>query len=360
MMYDWEKMASVVARRLVEDGQTRILQRIYEGVTSNWDLDVADDKSSKDHSLIHLVWRKFPRNRHPSEERRSTAVSTQTEEGSSATLGSEEGSSAMLGLATSAGLTRLPLKFGPRKILDQQSIEIYSGSDLGNLFATESIPTSDAGWTSDCSPSSTDSVAQEGASFKFPAKGRTSKPKIFESKSPTKLDNRYKCLEENKPENGDTLGEIVRNSPSIDKSHKRNTSSKVKSPPELSYETQLRQLKASINTNNKPSPENVLFDMPTTSSSGIPVVGGSPPPILPVSAVVSAPEVMFVPDQASLYTYDQEYDVLDEERQQWKLGLQNSAIRWEELSLKAKKCMDDYNSMMDSFGITRAAVNHPP
>ncbi len=238
-MFDWEKMASVVARRLVEDGQTRILQRIYEGVTSNWDLDVADDKSSKDHSLIHLVWRKFPRNRHPSEERRSTAVSTQTEEGSSAMLGSEEGSSAMLGLGTTAGLTRLPLKFGPRKILDQQSIEIYSGSDLGKFFATESASSknsiisdmdclsasnmtglfdgnesasnSDAGWTSDCSISSSDLVTQEGASFKFPAKGHASKPKIYEPKSQVKLFNRFKCLEDSK----------VRKSSSIYKSRKR-------------------------------------------------------------------------------------------------------------------------------------------
>ncbi len=69
MMHDWEMMASVVARKLVEDGQSRILQRIYEGVTSDWYLDVSDAKSSKDHSLIHLVWRKFPRNRHTAEVR---------------------------------------------------------------------------------------------------------------------------------------------------------------------------------------------------------------------------------------------------------------------------------------------------
>ncbi len=85
-MYEWEEKASIVARKLVENGQTRILQRIYDGVTSNWVLDVADDKGSMDHQLIHLVWRKFPRNRHPTEDRHST-VSTQTEEASSATLG---------------------------------------------------------------------------------------------------------------------------------------------------------------------------------------------------------------------------------------------------------------------------------
>ncbi len=44
---------------------------------------------------------------------------------------------------------------------------------------------------------------------------------------------------------------------------------------------------------NKPSPENKPFDIPTTSSSGIPVVGGSPPPI-PHVAVVSEPEIVEV------------------------------------------------------------------
>ncbi len=204
-----------MGRKLVDNGQTRILQRIYEGVTSNWVLDVADDKSSIDHHLIHLVWRKFPRNRHSVEGQRPTAVTTQTEEGSSAALG-------LSSTSADAGLTRLPLHFGPRKIFDQQPIESYSGSDLGNIFATDSVSsTSDAGWTSDCSLSSMDSVAQVGASYKFPAKGRTSKPRIFKSKTPTKLSNRYKCLEENNTKHGDTLGETVRISPSIDKPRKR-------------------------------------------------------------------------------------------------------------------------------------------
>ncbi len=83
-MCDWEEMSSVVGRKLVENGQTRILQRIYDGVTSNWVLDDADDKGSINHQLIHLVRRKFPRNRHPTEDR--PTVSTQTEEGSSASL----------------------------------------------------------------------------------------------------------------------------------------------------------------------------------------------------------------------------------------------------------------------------------
>ncbi len=204
MTYVWEEMASVVARTLVENGQTRILQRIHEGLTSNWVLDIADAKSSIDHHLIHLVWRKFPRNRHTAEERRQTDVSTQIEKDSSAELGC---------LGSSAGLTR------PSKKISNQAC--YSSSDLGNLFASESAPTSDAGWTSDCTLSSTVSVAQEGTSFKFPAKGRTSKPKLLKSKPPTKLVNRYKCLEEIKPEMGKTLGVTVRKSPAIDKFRKR-------------------------------------------------------------------------------------------------------------------------------------------
>ncbi|MCP3666916.1 MAG: hypothetical protein GY696_31220, partial [Gammaproteobacteria bacterium] len=190
--------------------------------------------------------------------------------------------------------------------------EISNISDMDCLLATdmrglfngnESASISDdAGCTSDCSTSSSDLVTPEGASFKFPAKGRASKPKIFEQNSQTKLDNRFKCFEENNPENGDTLGETVRESPPNgfgrnrlreDKSHKRTTSSKVKSPPECSYEAQLRQLKASIDTSNKLPPEIVPLDMPTMSSSGISGVGGSPPPppIPPVAAVVSAPEI---------------------------------------------------------------------
>ncbi len=45
MMYDWTEMATVVGRKLVENGQTRrILQRIYDGGTSDLILDVLDYK----------------------------------------------------------------------------------------------------------------------------------------------------------------------------------------------------------------------------------------------------------------------------------------------------------------------------
>ncbi len=58
-------------------------------------------------------------------------------------------------------------------------------------------------------------MAQEGASFNLPAKGRVSKPKIYEPKSQPKLCNRFKCFEGKNPENGDTLGETGRESPHI-------------------------------------------------------------------------------------------------------------------------------------------------
>ncbi len=83
-MYDWVEMAAVVGRKLVENGQNRILQRIYDGVTSDLFLDVSDFKESDNHKLLHLVWRKFPRNRHATEGQRTIkSLSTQTVEGSS-------------------------------------------------------------------------------------------------------------------------------------------------------------------------------------------------------------------------------------------------------------------------------------
>ncbi len=58
-------MAEIVARKLVENGQERILQRLFDGVTSDLTLDVSDYKESDEHKLLHLVWRKYPRKRSP-------------------------------------------------------------------------------------------------------------------------------------------------------------------------------------------------------------------------------------------------------------------------------------------------------
>ncbi len=81
IMIDWKEMAELVGRKLVENGQERILQRIFDGVTSDLILDVSDYKESQEHRLLHLVWRKFPRNRRTTDEQKTNVPnSTQTDE----------------------------------------------------------------------------------------------------------------------------------------------------------------------------------------------------------------------------------------------------------------------------------------
>ncbi len=82
-MHGWMEMAVVVGRKLAVNGQERLLQRIFDGVTSNLFLDVSDFKESDDHTLLRLVWRKFPRNRLSTEGQKMTiSHSTQTNESS--------------------------------------------------------------------------------------------------------------------------------------------------------------------------------------------------------------------------------------------------------------------------------------
>ncbi len=50
-MHDWKEMAEIVGRKLVENGQEGILHRLFDGLTSNFVLDVADSKQSQE--LIH-------------------------------------------------------------------------------------------------------------------------------------------------------------------------------------------------------------------------------------------------------------------------------------------------------------------
>ncbi len=80
-MYDWSEMAEIVARKLVENGQGRILQRIFHGATSIVILDVSDYKESDEHKLLYLVWRKFPRNRRATDgQKTNISNSTQNDE----------------------------------------------------------------------------------------------------------------------------------------------------------------------------------------------------------------------------------------------------------------------------------------
>ncbi len=102
------------------------------------------------------------------------------------------------------------------------------------------------------------------------------------------------------------------------KSHQKTTSSKVKSPPELSYETQLRQFKDSIDTSNKPSPGNVPFDIPATSHREFLAWAVLRPPI-PTATVVSALEIM---DRAAfdrMTKEDRAYDLYRSNHQQAEL-----------------------------------------
>ncbi len=168
MMYDWAEMAAVVGRKLVENGQTRILQRIYEGVTSDLLLDTWDYKESDNHQLLHLVWRKFPRNRRPPMDGKKTIIShsTQTEE------------------VSGIGLN----KTSKNSIISDA--DCFSASDLRGLYdpnesaeISESLGhSSDAGWTSNCTLSSTDLVAQEGAKGHSRESGRKSPLIGFEAK----------------------------------------------------------------------------------------------------------------------------------------------------------------------------------
>ncbi len=210
-MSNWEEMAKVVASKLVKNGQTRILQRIYDGITSNWVLDIADDKGSIDHLLIHLVWRKFPRNRHLTEDR--STVQTQTE-GSSASLGLDE-SSDLTGLQPKKSISEFTqttedMRPGPRHISRNYAAsnsDCLSTADLGELFeANESSSNPDADRTSDCS-SSTDLASDSSVTstnltqdpdipFIKPARRRSGKPLNSEKKVQTKLSNRFDGLEE--------------------------------------------------------------------------------------------------------------------------------------------------------------------
>ncbi len=458
MMYDWAEMANEVGRKLVEKGQTRILQRIYDGVTSNWILDVADDKGSINHQLIHLIWRKFPRNQHSAEERRPTAVSTQTEEESSNAL-------LRLGVGTSADLTGLS-----KKNLEKNC---YSGSDMGRFFEAENTSSlSDEGSSPDFYSSGLAESEQmsldyspENTSFILPSKRRSGKLLIKEKKFHPELTNRFDCFQEiSLPETSNVIPESkdqqmtsvpqktrpptppkVKPNSKIPETPKNsftksrpltseipttstqaNVSSKLRQrgimkwydpirmpygfitmdnkvvffhiknvrtgedhalkpgdevtfiPDEydkgvidvkflptlsdfpstsnflayeveshlgdepwetvdsdseneelddvaqktrqdmkISYETQLCQLKASIDMSNKPSPENMPFNMPTTSSIGTPDVGGFPPTI-------------------------RAFDMLSC------------------LDKDGKVSLEKYNRLMDSWGMMRAEAIYPP
>ncbi len=189
-MYDWHEMAEIVARKLVEKGQERILQRIFDGVTSNLTLDVSDYKESDEHKLLHLVWRKFPRKRSPAYgQRTNTSDFIQTTE-----------------MTNISGPTLTTVD--PNVCLFTTPVH-STKPNLGNFEVDESASSSDSGsnpdpsrmadmaahkWTSsDRSFPSTDLATREMSSFHFPAKGPASKSRTFET---IELSNQYVCVEQ--------------------------------------------------------------------------------------------------------------------------------------------------------------------
>ncbi len=170
-------MAEVVGRKFVENGQESILQRIFEGLNSGFVLDISDFKESQEHKLLHLVWRKFPRNYRPPTDGQKTIISHSTQ---------TEG-------VSGPGTNNIS------KITNISDMDCFSATDIRGLFEANDSPaisesadqTSDAGWTSNCSLSSMDLMAQEPVSFKHLAIGRS---KVT-------------------PENDNTLGESGRKSP---------------------------------------------------------------------------------------------------------------------------------------------------
>ncbi len=244
MIREWEQMASVITRKLVENGQTRILQRIYEGITSDFVLDVADGKSSMDHQLIHLVWRKFPRNRHSMEGLHLT-VSTQTEEASSSSLGSAA-SAELTGLlpkltTSNSTQTTEDMRPGPKHISRNYVASVsdcVSQPDLEELFNENgSLSDSDDGVTSGCSMSSANLTLEFDNSFKKPAKRRTGKPLSPEKKFQTHLSNRFDSLEEvNSP------GNLYENSDLSDRKPVSGSRGNRSRPPKLVNESKVLQI----------------------------------------------------------------------------------------------------------------------
>ncbi len=168
------KMAEVIARKLVENGQEKILQRIFDGVNSNFVLDSFDFKESHHHQLLHLVWRRFPRNGCPTGGQKTTiSDSTQTDE----------------------GLRPGVLKISKNTFTSDK--DCFSASNMEGLSdENDSAPSSHSGSTSDGSLHSMDLAALEGVFFKSPAKGQSSKLKTEITKSQINLSNRFECLKD--------------------------------------------------------------------------------------------------------------------------------------------------------------------
>ncbi len=153
-------MAEIVGRKLVENGQERILHRIYDGLTSNFVLDVADSKQSQEHQLIHLVWRRSPRNqKNCATDGQKTTISDSTQTNELTTLD------------------------------HSQFSEKPSTSNMNWIQTRDMRGTFDA-----------NNSALITDSFKTPAKWQSSKPRTLETtKYQTEISNRFDCLKHDIP-----------------------------------------------------------------------------------------------------------------------------------------------------------------
>ncbi len=235
-------MAEIVGRKLVEGGQERILHRIYDGLTSNFILDVADSKQSQEHQLIHLVWRRFPRNRSAVQWPKTTCPgSIQTE---------------------------VDFNVGLYKI-SGNSIN----SDTNCLTAVGKGPPDQREFSDeDNSASSSDLGSQEF----FSTTGQSKNRRYPEKKDPIQLSNRFDCLENkecpetsNKNSMGDrelsvnVRGVRHRGSP---KSVKTKTKTKTNSKTsKISPKPDLSSTNGTVK--RKSSPENIPENFPTSFGS---------------------------------------------------------------------------------------------
>ncbi len=231
-------MAEIVGRILVENGQERILHRIYDGVTSNLILDVADSKQSQEHQLIHLVWRRFPRNRTVMEGPKTTCpISTQTE------------------VDFNMGL----YKISKNSITSVTNCSSTAGKDLSDQ--REFIDT-------DNSASSSDSGSPEC----YNSTGQSKKRRDPEKIDQIQLSNRFDCLEnEECPEIPNKFSSKDRDStvtvrrgrrrgpPKTFKTKTNSTKSKISPKPDLSS--------ANGTVEHKFSPENRSHNVPKAFGS---------------------------------------------------------------------------------------------
>ncbi len=239
-MHDWMEMAESIGRKFVENGQERILQRIFDGVNSDFFLDTSDFKESDQHKLLHLVWRKFTRNKCPTEGlKTTTSDSTQT---------------------------AVELR---HKISDDF---IFPGNSNQTL-------TSNTDWfqTRDMrGPFDANKPAFTSDSYKTPAKGQSSKPITLKTTNyQIGTPNRFDCLNHDIPARDVTLFESGRKSPSpprIFQNKNRHSPGSLKSEVEskITPDKNLSKIPMSFGSNG--------WDLrPLSSTVPGPSVSSSPP-----------------------------------------------------------------------------------